>query len=340
VKTSHSYPFFGPDGYDGLDALLQELAPSKTFLLVDSNTTHCLSVFVPKLGQLDAAFEVLEVPPGEESKSLEVAANLWSVLLEYGADRNSLIINVGGGVVCDLGAFIAATFKRGIPFVNVPTSLLAMVDASVGGKNGINFAGLKNQLGTFTQPNYVLIDPDFLTSLPQQEWESGHAEMLKHALLSGTNWAEALQFEPATLALHEIQKSVAFKAEIVREDFKETGKRKVLNLGHTTGHAWESYAAFSGNPCTHGAAVIQGLHVALLLSGLQDEQYALAKRYPWIKVEDDALTPLWERQLQDKKNTHGEVRYVLLEELGKPIWDVQITREQWTQAVSALNSAS
>jgi 3-dehydroquinate synthase len=247
---------------------------------------------------------------------------------------------VGGGVVCDLGAFIAATFKRGIPFVNVPTSLLAMVDASVGGKNGINFAGLKNQLGTFTQPNYVLIDPDFLTSLPQQEWESGHAEMLKHALLSGTNWAEALQFEPATLALHEIQQSVAFKAAIVREDFKETGKRKVLNLGHTTGHAWESYAAVSGNPCTHGAAVIQGLHVALLLSGLQDEQNALAKRYPWIKVEDDALTPLWERQLQDKKNTHGEVRYVLLEELGKPIWDVQITREQWTQAVSALNSAS
>ena len=340
MKTSHSYPFFGPNGYDGLDALLQELAPSKTFLLVDSNTVNCLSVFVPKLAQLDADFEVLEVPPGEESKSLEVAANLWSVLLEYGADRNSLIINVSGGVVCDLGAFIASTYKRGIPFVNVPTSLLAMVDASVGGKNGINFEGLKNQLGTFTQPNFVLIDPDFLATLPQEEWESGHAEMLKHALLSGTNWAEALQLEPATLALYEIQQSVAFKAAIVREDFKETGKRKVLNLGHTTGHAWESYAAVSGNPCTHGAAVIQGLHVALLLSGLQDEQYALAKRYPWIKVEDDALTPLWERQLQDKKNTRGEVRYVLLEELGKPIWDVQITREQWTQALSALNSAS
>ena len=340
MKTSHSYPFFGPNGYDGLDALLQELAPSKTFLLVDSNTVNCLSVFVPKLAQLDADFEVLEVPPGEESKSLEVAANLWSVLLEYGADRNSLIINVGGGVVCDLGAFIASTYKRGIPFVNVPTSLLAMVDASVGGKNGINFEGLKNQLGTFTQPNFVLIDPDFLATLPQEEWESGHAEMLKHALLSGTRWSELLALETATLTLHDIEQSVAFKAEIVKEDFKENGKRKILNLGHTTGHAWESYAAVSGNPCTHGAAVIQGLHVALLLSGLQDEQYALAKRYPWIKVEDDALTPLWERQLQDKKNTRGEVRYVLLEELGKPIWDVQITREQWTQAVSALNSAS
>ena len=340
MKTSHSYPFFGPDGYDGLDALLQELAPSKTFLLVDSNTTHCLSVFVPKLCQLDAAFEVLEVPPGEESKSLEVAANLWSVLLEYGADRNSLIINVGGGVVCDLGAFIAATLKRGIPFVNVPTSLLAMVDASVGGKNGINFAGLKNQLGTFTQPNYVLIDPDFLTSLPQQEWESGHAEMLKHALLSGTNWVEALQLEPATLALYEIQQSVAFKAAIVREDFKENGKRKILNLGHTTGHAWESYAAVSGNPCTHGAAVIQGLHVALMLSGLQDEQSALAQRYPWQGVAEEALQPLWERQLQDKKNTHGEVRYVLLEHSGRPVWDIEITFERWTAAVLALNSAS
>ena len=339
MKTSHSYPFFGPNGYDGLDALLQELAPSKTFLLVDSNTVNCLSVFVPKLAQLDADFEVLEVPPGEESKSLEVAANLWSVLLEYGADRNSLIINVSGGVVCDLGAFIASTYKRGIPFVNVPTSLLAMVDASVGGKNGINFEGLKNQLGTFTQPNFVLIDPDFLATLPQEEWESGHAEMLKHALLSGTRWSELLALETATLTLHDIEQSVAFKAEIVKEDFKENGKRKILNLGHTTGHAWESYAAVSGNPCTHGAAVIQGLHVALMLSGLQDEQSALAQRYPWQGVAEEALRPLWERQLQDKKNTHGEVRYVLLEHSGRPVWDIEITFERWTAAVLALNSA-
>jgi 3-dehydroquinate synthase len=301
---------------------------------------NCLSVFVPKLAQLDADFEVLEVPPGEESKSLEVAANLWSVLLEYGADRNSLIINVGGGVVCDLGAFIASTYKRGIPFVNVPTSLLAMVDASVGGKNGINFEGLKNQLGTFTKPNFVLIDPDFLATLPQEEWESGHAEMLKHALLSGIRWSELLALEPATLTLHDIEQSVAFKAEIVKEDFKENGKRKILNLGHTTGHAWESYAAVSGNPCTHGAAVIQGLHVALMLSGLQDEQSALAQRYPWQGVAEEALQPLWERQLQDKKNTHGEVRYVLLEHLGRPVWDIEITFERWTAAVLALNNAS
>jgi 3-dehydroquinate synthase len=292
------------------------------------------------LAQLDADFEVLEVPPGEESKSLEVAANLWSVLLEYGADRNSLIINVGGGVVCDLGAFIASTYKRGIPFVNVPTSLLAMVDASVGGKNGINFEGLKNQLGTFTKPNFVLIDPDFLATLPQEEWESGHAEMLKHALLSGIRWSELLALEPATLTLHDIEQSVAFKAEIVKEDFKENGKRKILNLGHTTGHAWESYAAVSGNPCTHGAAVIQGLHVALMLSGLQDEQSALAQRYPWQRVAEEALQPLWERQLQDKKNTHGEVRYVLLEHLGRPVWDIEITFERWTAAVLALNNAS
>ena len=340
MKTSHSYPFFGPDGYDGLDALLQELAPSKTFLLVDSNTVNCLSVFVPKLANLDAAFEVLEVSPGEESKSLEIAANLWSVLLEYGADRNSLIINVGGGVVCDLGAFIASTYKRGIPFVNVPTSLLAMVDASVGGKNGINFEGLKNQLGTFTQPDFVLVDPDFLASLPQKEWESGHAEMLKHALLSGTRWAELLALEPKALTLQDIEQSVAFKADTVQEDFKENGKRKTLNLGHTTGHAWESYTAASGNPCTHGAAVIQGLHVALILSGLQNEQSELAQIYPWQVVEEEALQPLWERQLQDKKNTNGEVRYVLLERFGRPVWDVEITLERWTAAVLALNSAS
>ncbi len=339
MKTSHSYPFFGPEGYDGLDVLLQELAPTKTFLLVDSNTVNCLSVFVPKLAQLDAEFEVLEVPPGEESKSLEVAANLWSVLLEYGADRNSLIINVGGGVICDLGAFIASTYKRGISFINVPTSLLAMVDASVGGKNGINFEGLKNQLGSFTQPNFVLVDPDFLVTLPQKEWESGHAEMLKHALLSGERWLELLALEPESLALHDIEQSIAFKAEIVREDFKENGKRKMLNLGHTTGHAWESFSAASGKPCTHGAAVIQGLHVALILSGLPEEQSALAQRYPWQLVEEEALQPLWERQLQDKKNANGEVRYVLLARFGAPVWDVEITLERWTQAVLALNSA-
>ena len=149
-----------------------------------------------------------------------------------------------------------------------------------------------------------------------------------------------MQFEPATLALYEIQQSVAFKAAIVREDFKETGKRKVLNLGHTTGHAWESYAAVSGNPCTHGAAVIQGLHVALTLSGLQDQQSTLAQRYPWQVVEEEALQPLWERQLQDKKNANGEVRYVLLERFGRPVWDVEITLERWTAAVLALNSAS
>ena len=262
------------------------------------------------------------------------------MLLEYGADRNSLIINVGGGVVCDLGAFIASTYKRGISFVNVPTSLLAMVDASVGGKNGINFEGLKNQLGTFTQPNFVLVDPDFLASLPQEEWESGHAEMLKHTLLSGNRWTELLALEPAALALNDIEQSVAFKADIVQEDFKENGKRKILNLGHTTGHAWESYCAASGNPCTHGTAVIQGLHVALFLSGLHDEQSALAQRYPWQVVEEQAFEPLWELQLQDKKNSNSEVRYVLLEQLGLPVWDVQISLEVLTAAVLALNSAS
>ena len=209
VINTTSTLHFGEAGIQALDALLLRKKPSKVFILVDGNTSQCLPFLAQSLAHLPKDFEILEVDPGEESKELEVAANLWHVLLDYGADRNTLLINLGGGVVCDLGAFIASTFKRGISFVHVPTSLLAMVDASVGGKNGLNFAGLKNQIGTFNEPDLVLIEPKFLETLPESEWESGHGEMIKHSLISGRNWPKILGLRPPQIKQETISESVA-----------------------------------------------------------------------------------------------------------------------------------
>ena len=328
---------FGEAGIQALDALLLSKTPSKVFILVDGNTSQCLPFLAQSLAHLPADFEILEVDPGEESKELEVAANLWHVLLDYGADRNTLLVNLGGGVVCDLGAFIASTFKRGISFVHVPTSLLAMVDASVGGKNGLNFAGLKNQIGTFNEPDLVLIEPKFLETLPESEWESGHGEMIKHSLISGHNWPKILDLRPGQVKLKTISESVAVKEKLVSIDFKEAGLRKVLNLGHTFGHALESLRLAQGNSITHGAAVIQGLHMALELSGLADAQQLLEATYSWIPISDVEVDLLWELQRADKKNEDGMVKFVLLSSVGHPTYGNTITKDRWCTSLAALN---
>jgi 3-dehydroquinate synthase len=338
VSTEIKFPIFGPEGYAELDGLLQELSPSKTFLLVDSNTAQCLNHFVPKLANLAADFEILEVDPGEESKDLEVAAGLWQTLLEYGADRHSLLINIGGGVVCDLGGFISSTFKRGIPFINVPTSLLAMVDASVGGKTGVNFAGVKNQIGTFAAPELVLIDLEFLSTLPAREWSSGHAEMVKHALISGKNWPGIIHENRSTLSLEKIRESIQIKYDVVSQDYLESGLRKVLNFGHTFGHAYESLMHEQGRSITHGEAVLQGLHVALELSNQQDLLEELRARYTWTIVPEEWFDSLWALQELDKKNRVGSVQFVLLKELGTVNFDQRVIKDEWVQVLNRLNT--
>ena len=337
VINTTSTLHFGEAGIQALDALLLRKKPSKVFILVDGNTSQCLPFLAQSLAHLPEDFEILEVDPGEESKELEVAANLWHVLLDYGADRNTLLVNLGGGVVCDLGAFIASTFKRGISFVHVPTSLLAMVDASVGGKNGLNFAGLKNQIGTFNEPDLVLIEPKFLETLPESEWESGHGEMIKHSLISGRNWPKILGLKPPQIKLETIIGSVAVKEKFVSIDFKEAGLRKVLNLGHTFGHALESLRLAQGNSITHGAAVIQGLHLALELSGLLEEQQLLADSYSWSPISDAESELLWELQRADKKNEDGMVKFVLLSSVGHPNYGNTIAKARWCASLAALN---
>lgn len=340
MNTTASTIFFGEDGFTALDQYLSNNQPSKTFVLVDENTGACIPAFAEKLTALDLDFEILEIPSGEESKSLELVNQLWLTLLEHGADRNALLINLGGGVVGDIGGFVASTYKRGIPFIQVPTSLLSMVDASVGGKTGINIGGLKNQVGTFTQPDMVVVDASFLASLPEEEWASGHGEMIKHALLTGTDWPQVLSWTAKDDLQEEIKRSVAMKAAVVESDFKESGLRKILNLGHTFGHAWESLMHSKGNGISHGRAVIQGLHVALVLSQQQGLQAELAKRYPWANVSTEDFEVLWHHQLADKKNENGEVQFVLLERLGAPTFGNPVNIETWSAAILWLNQSA
>lgn len=292
---------------------------------------------VQQLPHLDPEYEILEIEPGEDSKTIDLAAQLWQTLLEYGADRHSAFINLGGGMICDLGAFVASTYKRGIAFAQIPTSLLAMVDASVGGKNGINFGGLKNQIGVFQAPDVVIVDTEHLSSLPLEEWKSGHGEMIKHSLISGSDWPFVLYMNPGQTDASSIERSVSVKMRIVSEDFKETGQRKVLNFGHTFGHAWESLHHSKGEDVPHGMAVIQGLHLALMLSGQPHLQAELARVYPWKKVLDQDLDTLWKLQLGDKKNQNGEVRFVLLKALGNPVYDQLVERSVWEKRIGALN---
>ena len=337
MSTTASTIFFGDKGFEALDQFLENKQPSKTFVLVDENTAALVPHFAQRLSHLDGEFEILEIPAGEQSKELEIAAQLWATLLDYGADRNALLINLGGGVVGDLGGFVASTYKRGISFVQVPTSLLAMVDASVGGKTGINFGGLKNQIGTFHEADFVLVEPEFLKTLPKEEWESGHGEMIKHCLLTGSDWPFILQLTPEFDITDEIQRSIRIKSKVVDADFKESGLRKTLNLGHTFGHAWESLMQQKGTPVSHGRAVVQGLHLALVLSEQVHLQREVARSYPWVAVDPQDLAQLWTFQLADKKNESGEVQFVLLSSLGNATHGTPVSIETWSACILWLN---
>lgn len=234
---------FGTEALLRFTKELQAKDYSSLFLLVDNHTQEfCLPRFVSQTGLTQ--LEVLVMEAGEEHKTLQTCENLWNQLSERGADRNSALINLGGGVVTDLGGFVACTFKRGIDFYNLPTTLLAMVDASVGGKTGIDLGALKNQIGIIEEPKQVLIDAQWLQTLPQKELRSGFAEMLKHGLISNKDYWEQLKslpkLEADTLA-EFIKPSVAIKKQVVLEDPREKHLRKILNFGHTLGHAIESY---------------------------------------------------------------------------------------------------
>lgn len=318
-----------------IDDLIDELGNPDIFVIVDVNTARYV---LPVLSEQSTAVQkaaVITIKAGDINKNLDSLQTVWKALHEAGATRNSVVINVGGGVVTDLGGFAAATFKRGMRVINVPTTLLGAVDASVGGKTGINFNGYKNEIGSFTEPLASIISTGFFVTLSQQELLSGYAEMLKHALLESREELDSLLgysvvypiFDPDKL-LDLLRRSVAVKQRIVEADFKESGLRKALNLGHTIGHAFESLALRRQSPVPHGYAVAWGCVVALILSHLKlgfpsDVLHKFAQyvrtNYNAFDFSCDDYPALIEFMRHDKKNTtQDNIAFTLLADVGDP----------------------
>ncbi len=325
--------------FSQLNELIIKLNPSKLFILCDENThNYCVPTL---LGNLETTlpFELLEIEAGEEMKNIETSAQLWEILAEFQADRKALMINIGGGVITDLGGFIASTYKRGIKFINIPTSLLGMCDASIGGKTGIDHSFLKNIVGTFSMPEEILVYPPYLNTLPYTELRSGFAEMLKHGLIADANHWENLsnleELTPEAIGPH-IETSMRIKQNVVDIDFKEQNIRKTLNFGHTIGHAIESLFLQSNNIIPHGEAVAAGMicetHLAYL-EGLIDEATSveivtrIKKFYPQLPIHQFKEEQLLLLMINDKKNEDQKINFSLINGIGTCLFDYQCTLE-------------
>jgi 3-dehydroquinate synthase len=309
---------------------IAQLSPDRIFILTDENTHRlCLPILREQAGLADA--KEIVIGADDVNKTLDTLAGVWMTLSNSGATRRSLLINLGGGMVTDLGGFAAATFKRGIPYINIPTTLLSMVDASVGGKTAINFNGLKNEIGSFCPAQNVLIDTEFLRSLDDKNLFSGYAEMIKHGLISNAaHWGELMAFDTENVDYRKlgqlVSESVKVKEDVVAVDPFERGIRKALNLGHTVGHAFESFALAQGRPVLHGYAVAWGLVCELYLScvktGFPKETMRQAvqfikENYGTFTFDCKQYDALYNLMRHDKKNVGNDINFTLLKGIGQ-----------------------
>mgnify|MGYP003643782191 CR=1 FL=1 len=345
--TSSSYAVhFNEIAYKTLNEHLTAANYSKIFILVDENTHNfCLAPFMAEIHG-DYEFEIIEIEPGEIHKNIETCTQVWEVLSELDADRKSLLINIGGGVVTDLGGFVASTFKRGIDFINVPTTLLSMVDASVGGKTGVDLGALKNQIGVINQPVMVLVISTFLNTLDDRQMQSGFAEMLKHGLIKDkTYWSKLKSLNNLNEIDQLIYHSVTIKNEVVLQDPTEQNLRKILNFGHTLGHAIESYFLESKEHdlLLHGEAIAAGMILEGFISSeltnlskeeLDDIKHTFLSNYPKISFSNKDIENILALLKFDKKNSHGNVNFVLLESIGEPVIDIKVPQELLSEAFS------
>lgn len=335
ISANNYSIYFNEEAYSFLNKKIDEKKYSKIFILTDANShEYCLPHFLPNL-TTETAIEIIEMEAGEANKNIDTCVQVWHVLTELGGDRKSLMINLGGGVVTDLGGFVASTFKRGIDFIHVPTTLLSMVDASVGGKNGVDLGNLKNQVGVINNPLMVLIDPIYLHTLSKDEFRSGMAEMLKHGLIYDeaywnlfTNLNQENYLEIKNLD-QLIYRSVEIKNEIVTQDPRENGLRKALNFGHTLGHAIESYFLENENKTTllHGEAIAVGMilesYIAQEKELLSYEDYLIVKKvidavYHTVDFDKTDIEHIIELLIHDKKNEYGTIQFALIDGIGKP----------------------
>ena len=328
-----------------LTTAMKKCEYDRVFILADETTERLCVPAIEKVGGLESAYHIV-IGATDACKTLSSLTHVWEELGKGGGTRHSLLINIGGGMVTDLGGFAASTFKRGISYINIPTTLLAMVDASVGGKTGINFGGLKNEIGVFSNAHTVILDTQFLQTLDRENICSGYAEMLKHGLISGEQmWAELITFDleqPDLAKLRQmVADSVAVKERIVEEDPTEQGIRKALNLGHTAGHAFESFA-LRHKPVLHGYAVAWGLICELYLStvktGFPSDKMRqtvcfIKEHYGKMTITCDDYPDLFELMTHDKKNTSGIINFTLLGGIGDIRINQTATKEEIFEAL-------
>jgi 3-dehydroquinate synthase len=353
INEKLSYPVY--TGTDLWNVIRETLSPSvqqnDLYILTDRNTRKfCYPILlsnIPGFGRLP----VFTLPAGEDTKKLKQLENVWKWLMESGASRNSMLVNLGGGVISDIGGFAAATFNRGMRYINIPTSLVGQVDAGIGGKTGINVDGIKNQAGLFYNPIAVFILPQFLETLPQSHFRSGFAEIVKCAALSGkASWNRAKKFSlPGNdMLLTLIDETVNFKCSVVAGDPLDTSSRKVLNFGHTVGHSLESFYLGHGNKdYLHGDAVAAGMiceaYVSARLTGLPEEDLEEITSLVVSVFQPGGIeSPDYEKIISliehDKKQTGAGICYSLLEEIGKPVTGILVNREILIESFNFYNT--
>ncbi|PQL93995.1 3-dehydroquinate synthase [Apibacter adventoris] len=338
--------YYKKEAIKKINNFILEYNPSQLIFLVDSNTQQfCFPKVVSDI-KSECRIEVLEIEPGEENKNLYTCINLWEALTELKIDRKSLLINIGGGVLTDMGAFVANCYKRGIKFINIPTTLLAMVDASIGGKTGVDLGSHKNQIGNFVLPEMVMIDSDFIRTLPQAQILSGFAEIIKHGLIADREyWNKIIQIQDLNAENLEslISASIDIKKKVVAEDFTETGLRKILNFGHTIGHAVESFFLENKKPILHGQGVAMGMIVESYISVekgfLAYSDYQLIKQYinslySKISLMKDYFKEIFMYMQNDKKNVNNEIKFVLLKSIGEAVYDISVNHELIEKAIN------
>lgn len=351
IKSSNSEIFIGNDVLFLLSEYLVPYQKAKIFLLVDENTLeNCATQLITNVKALEKA-EIIEIESGEENKTIDICYQLWKTLADYKADRDALLINLGGGVITDMGGFVASTFKRGIDFMNIPTTLLSQIDASVGGKVGVDLEGLKNMVGVFNEPKAVFIYPNFLKTLDKRQMLSGYAEALKHALIADADYWNKLKKGMLSDDLYWaklVAHSVEIKNRIVLNDPLEKGERKLLNFGHTIGHAVESYYLNNDDlPLLHGEAVVIGMicesYLSSKINGLPEAvlteivlTFSKFYKLPNIKPEDFQL--ILELMKNDKKNNKSNINFTLIKSIGKSTFDHRVESELILESLYFYNT--
>ncbi len=349
-KSEQFFVVTGENVFIELEQFLNDfcILPVRIFILVDENTRHhCLPILLSHSVILKNA-EIIEIPSGEKNKSIETAVQLWNALMERRADRHALLINLGGGVISDLGGFISSTFQRGIPYINIPTTLMAQVDAAIGGKTGLNFGDIKNQVGTFYNPKAVFIHSGFLKTLSKDHIANGFAEVIKYALIEDAilwNKLEKLLLHESILKIPSnnllweklVDRSIKIKYDIIVNDFHEENIRKLLNFGHTFGHALEAMSMRNFNPgLHHGHAVAMGIifesYLSFKQTGLANEDLnsivsLILLNYEYFPIQDSGSEQLIEFMSHDKKNKDHNIYFTLLQRPGKAIIDQRCDSE-------------